>query len=149
MLPCEQLLAGVGAVCGQLKLEQIPVAHRLTPAARRSQSLAYDTPSQPQTGSMVPSQTTGFVMQLPTGATVGQAPGASSQYWLVDPQAVLEAPPHVELPLPAPPAVPAAPAAPLVPPRPVPVPAVPGPTRPPAPVVPAEPVVPAAPVTPP
>src|SRR5262245_13068379 len=139
MFPCVQLVPGVGAVCGQLKLEQMPVAHRLTPAARRSQSFAYDTPSHPHTVSTVGPQTTGLVMQLPTGSGVAHAPIAKSQNCAADPHAVWEAPPQVEMPVPPPPPLPARPPAPppVPPPKPPPLPAVPGPTRPPAPVVPA------------
>ena len=79
MLPCVQLLPGWGVVDGQLGLEQMPSAHLLTPAACRSQSFAYDFPSQPQTGTMVGSQVAGLLMHVPTGAVVAQAPGASSQ----------------------------------------------------------------------
>ena len=79
MLPCVQLLPGCGVVAGQLGLEQMPSAHLLTPAACRSQSFAYDFPSQPQTGTMVGSQPVGLLMHVPTGLAVAQAPGASSQ----------------------------------------------------------------------
>src|SRR4051794_11053437 len=147
MLPREQLLPGCGVVVGQLGLEQEPSDHLLMPAACRSQSFAYEFPSQPQTGTIVGSQLVGLLMHVPTGLTVAQAPGAYWQNSLPDAQATLVAPPHVALEPPAPPAP--DPAAPVVPAVPV-VPAPPvEPPRPAAPVEPPTPVEPAVPTEPP
>jgi hypothetical protein len=79
MFPCVQLAPPCGAVAGQVAAEQVPLTHRLIPAACRSQSLEYVLPLQPQTGSNVGSQLVGLVVQVPVGSTSAQAPGGSSQ----------------------------------------------------------------------